>query len=99
MNIEKKEPSDHLGSQGHGVALGKGGAGVEELLNEGSLTHLMMFAHIQNSNINGLVHLIMFARIQIIMILLTAQSPTTTSLDRSTLAVDILEIFDSAVKE
>ena len=35
----------------------------------------------------------------IIMILLTAQSPTTTSLDRSTLAVDIFEIFDSAVKE
>ena len=78
----EKRPSDHLGSQGHGVALGKGGACVEELLNKGRLAHLMMFA-----------------RIQIIMILLTAQSPTTTSLDRSTLAVDIFEIFDSAVKE
>ena len=47
MNIEKKEPSDHLGSQGHGVALGKGGAGVEELLNKCRLAHLMMFARIQ----------------------------------------------------
>ena len=81
MNMEKKRPSDHLGSQGHGVALGKGGAGVEELLNKSSLAHL-----------------IMFARIQIIMILLTAQSPTTTSLDRSTLDVDIFEILDSAVE-
>ena len=78
----EKRPSDHLGSQGHGVALGKGGACVEELLNEGSLAHLRMFAQ----------------RIQIIIIVLTAQSPTTTSLDRSTLAVDIFEILDSAVK-
>ena len=43
----EKRPSDHLGSQGHGVALGKGGACVEELLNKGSLAHLMMFARIQ----------------------------------------------------
>ena len=50
MNMEKKRPNHHLGSQGHGVALGKGGACVEELLNKGRLAHLVMVAGIQITN-------------------------------------------------
>ena len=50
MNMEKKRPNHHLGSQGHGVALGKGGACVEELLNKGRLAHLVMVARIQITN-------------------------------------------------
>ena len=50
MNMEKKRTNHHLGSQGHGVALGKGGACVEELLNKGRLAHLVMVARIQITN-------------------------------------------------